>query len=453
MRVLIVMVPHSELMPSWRAFLVSEHYVDAAVLLQESGEVVLEVLNAEGYRTVSGDDDRMVVVRAGRIFDGDTAREGPVMVIIRGGTVTGVDVSGAAAPADALVHDFGPTSTVLPGLIDAHTHLVLDPDGDAPSQLTTDSDEVVAARIRSNATRALAAGVTTVRDLGDRGFLTLEARDHSYGSESMMMPHIVATGPPITRPQGHCWFLGGEADGAGAAEAMIGDHADRGVDVIKVMATAGMGADPTLAQFDRTELTRIVAAARAVGLDVVAHAHAAHTIADAVAAGVAGIEHCTFVTDKGVRRDDRTVDAIARAGVFVGCTVAKPRPDMPAAVLATLEPYWANQAYMHARGVRVVCCTDAGINPVQTHDVLPRDLAYFAAEVATTRESLVSATSLAAAACNLGHRKGRIRVGMDADLLVVSGDPTIDIDALTRAEAVYRMGRHVPATAPAQPAE
>ena len=69
--------------------------------------------------------------------------------------------------------------------------------------------------------------------------------------------------------------------------------------------------------------------ARAVGLGVVAHAHAAHAIADAVAAGVAGIEHCTFVTDKGVRRDDRTVDAMARAGVFVGCTVAKPRTDMP----------------------------------------------------------------------------------------------------------------------------
>ncbi|MDV6278830.1 amidohydrolase family protein, partial [Rhodococcus erythropolis] len=182
------------------------------------------------------------------------------------------------------------------------------------------------------------------------------------------------------------------------------------------------------------------------------HAHAAHTIADAVAAGVAGIEHCTFVTAEGVRRDDRTVDAMARAGVFVGCTVAKPRPDMPAAVLSTLEPYWTNQAYMHARGVPVVCCTDAGINPTKTHDVLPRDLAYFASHVATTRESVVSATSLAATACNLGHRKGRIRVGMDADLLVVSGNPTVDIDALTRVQAVYRMGRRVPAPTPVEAA-
>ncbi|MDV6278095.1 amidohydrolase family protein [Rhodococcus erythropolis] len=411
-----------------------------------------EVLSANGYRKVFDDDGGMVVVRAGRIFDGETVRSGPAMVITCGGVVTAVDVSGAAAPAEALVHDFGPSSTVLPGLIDAHTHLVLDPDGDAPSQLTTDSDQVVLARIRANAARALAAGVTTVRDLGDRGFLTLDVRDHSSVSGAVMVPHIVAAGPPITRPRGHCWFLGGEADGAGAAAAMIADHADRGVDVIKVMATAGMGADPALAQFDRTELTLMVAAAQAVELPVVVHAHAAHTIADAVAAGVAGIEHCTFVTAKGVRRDDRTVDAMARAGVFVGCTVAKPRPDMPAAVLATLEPYWTNQAYMHARGVPVVCCTDAGINPAKTHDVLPRDLAYFASHVATTRESLVSATSLAATACNLGHRKGRIRVGMDADLLVVSGDPTVDIDALTRVQAVYRMGRRVPAPAPVEAA-
>ncbi|MDV6278730.1 amidohydrolase family protein, partial [Rhodococcus erythropolis] len=254
-----------------------------------------EVLSANGYRTVQCDSAGMVVVRAGRMFDGHTVREGPVMVITCGGAVTGVDVSGAATPTGALVHDFGPTSTVLPGLIDAHTHLVLDPDGSAPSQLTTDSDQVVAARIRANAARALAAGVTTVRDLGDRGFLTLDVRDHSSVAGAVMMPHIVAAGPPITRPQGHCWFLGGDADGAGAAVATICDHADRGVDVIKVMATAGMGADPTLAQFDRTELTSIVAAARAVGLEVVVHAHAAHTIADAVAAGVAGIEHCTFV--------------------------------------------------------------------------------------------------------------------------------------------------------------
>ena len=101
----------------------------------------------------------------------------------------------------------------------------------------------------------------------------------------------------------------------------------------------------------------------------------------------------------------------------------------------------------------MVCCTDAGINPVKTHDVLPRDLAYFASHVAATRESLVSATSLAASACNLEHRKGRIRVGMDADLLVVSGDPTVDIDALTQVEAVYSMGRRVPAVAPVEPAE
>lgn len=346
-----------------------------------------------------------IVVRVGRIFDGDTMREGPALVVTRAGVITEVDTSGAVAPEAATVHDFGPDSTVLPGLIDAHTHLVFDPDGDAHAQLTADSDDVVLTRIRANAHRALAAGVTTVRDLGDRGYLTVDVRDTCPSTDPAMLPHIVAAGPPLTRAGGHCAFLGGKADGEEAVVAAVTAHFDRETDLIKVMATGGMGADPTTAQYTRRELIGITTAARSLGLPVVAHAHAAHAIADAVAAGVTGIEHCTFLTATGIRRDDHTIEAMAASGVFVGCTVAKPRPDMPAAVLDTLEPYWANHAYMHARGVPVVCCTDAGIHPVKTHDVLPRDLAYFASQVCTTIEALQSATSKAAAACHLETAK------------------------------------------------
>lgn len=360
-------------------------------------------------------------------------------MITRDGVITDVDCTGAAAPTGVAMHDYGPDSTVMPGLIDAHTHLVFDPDTDPALGLATDSDEVILARIRDNAHRALSAGVTTVRDLGDRGYLTLRVRDDRY-SPGKALPHIVAAGPPLTRTGGHCSFLGCEVDDEPAALAAITDHLDRGTDLIKIMATGGMGADPSAAQYDRRTLSAAATAALDLGLPVVAHAHAARTVADAVAAGVTGIEHCTFLTPDGIRRDERTVELMARAEVFVGCTVAKPRPDMPPAVLATLEPYWANHAYMHAHGVPVVCCTDAGIHPAKAHDVLPRDLAYFASQVATTVDTLTSATSLAAAACRLDDRKGRIRRGMDADLLVVSGDPTTDITALTRVKAIYRMG-------------
>ncbi|MEU4209224.1 amidohydrolase family protein [Streptomyces sp. NPDC026206] len=388
-------------------------------------------------------DDSRSAIRAARLFDGTTAHGGPVMVLVDDGRITDVDVTGAHPPEGVAVTDLGDV-TLLPGLVDAHSHLVFDPSGPTEHQMVHDDDATVLARMREHAARALRAGITTVRDLGDRGYLSLRLREEfAAGAPG---PRIVAAGPPITRGGGHCWYLGGEADSAEQAVAAVVSRARQGVDLVKIMATGGMstrGSDPGGSQFGPAELLAVTRAAHGLGLPVTAHAHAASGIADAVAAGVDGIEHCTFMTPSGVRLDPATVDAMAAAGTFVGCTVVKPREDMPAEVLRTVEPYWENQAYMHRHGVRVVCCTDAGINPHKPHDVLPSDLVYFAAQVATNTEALTSVTSLAAEACGLGHRTGRIAPGYDADLLAVAGDPVRDIGAIGEVRAVYRAGRPV----------
>ncbi|MCA6094062.1 amidohydrolase family protein [Streptomyces sp. SCA3-4] len=388
-------------------------------------------------------DDSRSAIRAARLFDGSTLHTGPVMVLVDDGRITDVDLTGALPPEGVALTDLGDV-TLLPGLVDAHSHLVFDPSGPTEHQMVHDEDELVLARMREHATRALRAGITTVRDLGDRGYLSLRLRDeYAAGAAG---PQIVAAGPPITRSEGHCWYLGGEADGSEQAVAAVAARAERGVDLVKIMATGGMstrGSNPGGAQYGLAELQAVTRAAHERGLPVTAHAHAAAGIADAVAAGVDGIEHCTFMTPSGVRRDEKTVEAMAAAGTFVGCTVVRPREGMPADVLATIEPYWENQAYMHRNGVRVVCCTDAGINPHKPHDVLPSDLVYFASQVATNTETLVSATSLAAEACGLGHRKGCIAPGYDADLLAVAGNPVHDIRAIGEVRAVHRAGRPV----------
>ncbi len=380
-------------------------------------------------------------VRGARLFDGQALRDGPAMVLIDGGRIVDVDLTGAEPPPGASVATHA-DATLLPGLVDAHSHLAFDPAGDTERQMTRDDDAVILGRMREHAQAALRAGFTTVRDLGDRGYLALRLRPEL--ADGTAGPHIVAAGPPITRAGGHCWYLGGQADDADSAVAAVAERARHGVDVVKVMASGGMstqGSRPGGSQYDAAELRAIVAAADRFGLPVTAHAHGAQAIADAVAAGVRGIEHCTFMTATGVRRVPATVDAIAAAGVVVGATVVRPRADMPAEVLRTIEPYWENQAYMLRRGVQVVCCTDAGINPVKPHDVLPSDLLYFAAQVAPAAQALASVTSLAARACGLGDRKGRLAVGYDADLLAVRGDPIRDLAAIQRVLAVYRAGR------------
>ncbi|MFF0573536.1 metal-dependent hydrolase family protein [Streptosporangium saharense] len=363
------------------------------------------------------------------------------MVLVEDGRITDIDFTGALPPEGVTLTDLG-DATLMPGLVDAHTHLVFDPNGNTEYQMCHDDDATVMTRMREHAAQALRVGITTLRDLGDRGYLSLRLRDE-YAAGGLG-PQIVASGPPITSSRGHCWYLGGAADGEDEVVAAVTSRAGRGADLIKIMATGGMsttGSNPGGSQYGLAELKAVTRTAHRLGLPVTAHAHAASGIADAVAAGVDGIEHSTFMTPSGVRLDPRTVDAMVAAGVFVGCTVVKPREGMPPEVLETIEPYWKNHAYMQRHGVRIVCCTDAGINPHKPHDVLPSDLVYFAEQVATNVEALASVTSVAADSCGLGDHKGRIAPGYDADLLAVDGNPVHHIDAVRRVRAVYREGR------------
>ena len=178
---------------------------------------------------------------------------------------------------------------------------------------------------------------------------------------------------------------------------------------------------------------------------ITAHAHGPAGIADAVAAGVDGVEHCTFVTAGGVELDERTVDRMAVAGTAVGATEAwlPDGPPLPAVAAGRLEQCWANFARMHRAGVWVVCCSDAGIGHRKPHDVLPHGVILFASLGFSTVDALVSATSLAADACGLGHRKGRLATGYDADLLAVGGDLAADMTSLLDPRAVFRAGRPV----------
>ena len=292
---------------------------------------------------------------------------------------------------------------------------------------------------------ALRGGVTTVRDLGDRDYLSLGLRGRAD------LPAIVAAGPPITTPGGHCHYLGGTAaptiEGVRAA---VRERAARAVDVIKIMASGGNltpGSREDLAQFPAEVLSAAVDEAHRLGLPVTAHAHAVGAIADAVAAGVDGLEHVTFWTEEGVDAPAHLIQLIADQRIIVGATIGRaPVPDAvpPPAVAARIPRIAEALRRLYQAGAPMVAGTDAGIAPVKPHNAVRyapdmlRQLGFGQAE------ALRAITSAAAAVCGLGHRKGRIAPGFDADILAVDGDPITDPGALHRIRAVYARGTVVP---------
>jgi imidazolonepropionase-like amidohydrolase len=240
---------------------------------------------------------RRTTLRAAWLFDGTSSGlvRDPV-VVIEDSTILGVG-SGGQVPEHGTVIDL-PGATLLPGLVDTHVHLAFDASTDPVANLARRQDgEVVEAMARAGQA-ALRGGVTTIRDLGDRGYLTLGLRGRAD------LPTIVAAGPPITTPSGHCHDLGGTAPPTvEGVRAAVREHAARGVDVIKIMASGGNmtpGSRQDLAQFPPEVLRAAVDEAHQVGLPVTAHAHAVAAIADAAAAGVDGLEHVTFWTEDSV---------------------------------------------------------------------------------------------------------------------------------------------------------
>ena len=242
---------------------------------------------------------------------------------------------------------------------------------DALDRLPEYDDPGMAEVIRSSLTSQLAAGVTLVRDLGDRRATVLDWRSRtstSTGPDSAA-PTIVASGPPITSRNGHCANMGGDATGPAQLRAAVRDRAERGADLVKVMASGGVmtpGSDPLLCQFQLAELRVVVEEAHAAGLPVTAHAHGLPAVEQAVDAEADGIEHCTCLTLSRIQMPDRLLERLASRGTVVCPTLGRAAGSTPPAALVaimqrtgvTWEARQAHAARMYRAGVRLVSGSD-----------------------------------------------------------------------------------------------
>lgn len=403
----------------------------------------------------------MRAIRAAYAFDGTRFLPEGATVVWDQDRIVGVEPGRAAVPDGVEVYDVA--GTVLPGLIDCHTHLVADSTVGGLERAAAMPEEALDRVIAESLAAHAAAGVTTVRDLGDRGYRTLAFVDRAG------LPRVVASGPPLTTPGGHCHFLGGAVadNGLGAA---VAEHVERGVAVIKVMASGGFatpGSDQLGAQYDVTELTGLAEAAHGAGLPVVAHAHSLLGIQHALAAGVDGIEHFTGLTSAGPRIDDELLEEVARRGVYVDLTMGNdralhasmPAPPPPLAALlaamgfTSLDALYATQLRVLARlrqyGVAVVAGVDSGMAPPKQHGNVWRTVGDMVEAGYPVAEALAAATSVAAQACGLENETGRLAAGYAADLLVVDGELSKNPSLLgSPQQVIVRGAPHPPESHP-----
>ena len=396
----------------------------------------------------------VVAVKAGKLIDVKTGRvlENQI-ILIEGDRIKQV---GSAAdvkiPAGAQIIDMS-RQTVLPGLIDCHTHLTFDPDQNGYEALGISVPRQALTGAK-NARITLEAGFTTVRNVGAGGYSDIALRD-AINAGDVIGPRIDASGPAIGVTGGHCdnsllapefhFRDEGVADGVSAVMSKTREVVKYGADVVKICATGGVlskGDSPGATQFNDEEIRAIIVEAHRLGRKVAAHAHGSAGIQQAVLAGVDSIEHGSYINDENIRAmkerkvylvptlylGDWFLENYQKIGVpqFM---VDKAKVIMPVAR--------QNVAKAFAAGVPVAFGTDAAVYP---HGLNAREFAVMVKLGMTPMQSIQAATVNAADLLGWSDRVGTISEGKYADLIAVDGDPTKDVTTLEHVTFVMKGG-------------
>lgn len=367
-------------------------------------------------------------------------------VLIDGDTITAVGPRAQVerqAQAAAQRRDY-PHHTLLPGLINSHVHLTFDTSATFLDAVQHTNDTELLHGMASRAQQALSNGVTTVRDLGDRRGLAIRLREE-IANGATAGPRILASAAPLTIPQGHCWFLGGEVSGEAAIRRLVQHNAALGADVIKVMASGGQitpGSPPMWAsQFTTEELRIIVEEASGLGLPVAAHAHGTEAITSAVDARVTTIEHCSWKGRDGSDRRDEVAKQMADVGIYASTALSsKWRTAIERLSRARFEEMYGRLIWLAEQGVSLIIGTDAGLTGSMFDDFIGAIELYEYLGFDNDRV-IDMATTTSATAVGIGDYAGHLRPGYSADLIVVDGDPLTSLADLRKLRLVLARGR------------
>ena len=394
-----------------------------------------------------------IVIQAGRLLD---VKSGRVLtnqqIVIEGDKIVSVGPA-TSAPSDAQVISL-PNATVLPGLIDAHTHLTFENTklGYEGLGVSVPREALTGAK---NARLTLMAGFTTVRNVGASGYADVALRD-AINDGDVPGPRMMVSGPALGITGGHCdenllpfefhQSADGVADGVAAVQHKVREVIKYGADVIKICATGGVmskGDDPNTSQYTIEEMKAIVADAHRLGRKVAAHAHGAQGVMWASDAGVDSIEH-------GHLMNDASVATLKKNGTYLVPTLYLTewwaengsKMHMPDFIVTKMKTVSAEskknvQKAMQA-GVKIALGTDAAVYP---HGLNGHELATYVSLGMTPLQAIQSATVNDADLLGWSEKVGTLEAGKWADIIAVDGDPLQDITTLQNVKFVMKGGK------------
>lgn len=412
------------------------------------------------------------VLKAARLFDAKTGKVvTPGVVVVAEGKVVGVGAK-APVPAGATVVELG-DATLLPGFMDAHTHLTVEPGPDWRKDVIDSFQRTIPEQTLDTlpwARVTLMAGFTTVRNLGAEDFIDVGLRN-AIARGNVVGPRILAASSSLSSTGGHCdygnsWRKGlmahdaspGVADGPDALRARVRETLKYGADLIKVCATGGVmsfNADPDAPQFTQAELDAVVDEAHAHRRKVAAHAHGAEGAKRAVRAGVDSVEHGTLLDDEALALMKRKGTwYVPTALAFFGAKELADKGNLPPDTVAKLRTVDQRREQVLRKaiaiGVRIALGTDSG---VFAHGRNAEEFALLVQAGMPHAEALRAGTVYAAELLGVSDRLGTLEPGKVADVVAVPGNPLNDIRATQKVffvmkDGVIHRNDAAPATAP-----
>jgi imidazolonepropionase-like amidohydrolase len=399
---------------------------------------------------------KSAVIHAGHVLDVKTGKLlADQTIVIDDGKIVSVGASAQAkAPAGATVIDL-PNATVLPGLIDAHTHLTMDPKfGYEELGLSLPRETLTGAK---NARITLQAGFTTVRNVGASGFTDVALRD-AINARDVPGPRMLVSGPPLSITGGHAdnnllpfeyhATSDGVADGVDGVRHMVRQDIKYGADLIKFMASGGVlskGDNPQASQYTLEEMKVIVEESHRLGRKVAAHAHGAQAILWASEAGVDSIEHGSYIDDAAIAEMKKNgtylVPTLYLGDWFLEHAAENHVPEfLLVKAKAVMPAARQNIAHAFASGVKVAFGTDAAVYP---HGLNAHEFAVMVKLGLTPLQAIQASTINAADLMGWSGKVGTLAPGAWGDVIAVDGDPLQDVTTLERVKFVMKGGEVV----------